>query len=383
MTAPGKLLLNSSFHSGKKQRKLSGDNFHKASKISIAHSQFSNRNLPLPGDWPSAMNLKDKSNIRDPHSSANLLERFGSPDRQIDETVWLASLHKQETAPHLKEFLSKSVNFNGNNLDQQLRKMCLICRAALEKPELLMIFEETLEFGDGIDKNLRTLFRLLEDTTVIVITKTNSHLHLYNKVVLMDAGYLFNGASLEQLLQNEQSFMYKFLHETDQRTLHAHLNYFGIPIKSRTDSNLAKTGGVSILKHDDLSKIGEISFAGKHTTQGVDDHQSHATDSQGMSKVQSNRDLAKKVMGEFRSQNGTGNVESQGGIQVQVPLHRNTSLSPNPPYSATLGTKLGQALREAFKINPIPTEVPSPKIRTDPANVRNTVQSLSVFAPPI
>ena len=360
---------------------MSGDNQPKLSAVSLAGVQYSARNLNIPGGWSSARNIVDKQIGKPKTQKSNLYPKILEDDvplgHRIDRQKSEDSVQKEAPAPHLKEFLSKMVNFNGNNLDPQLRKMCLICRAALEKPELLMIFEETLEFGAGIEKNLRTLFRLLEDTTILVITKTNSHLHLYKRVVLMDAGYLFSGGDLEQLIRNEQSFMFKYLHETDQRTLQSHLNHYGISLDFKQESNLAKTGGVSGFKQDDLSKVGGFSFPGRYRTHTSD---SQVTDLRVVSRQLSNRDLSTRIIP------GQQSAQEGGLSDKQLPAQSQSNILTNKFGETPSSTKLGLALREAFKISPFPAEeknsmfgLSQKEIKVDP---RGTIQSLSLFAPP-
>lgn len=278
---------------------------------------------------------------------------------------------------HLRDFLSKLVNFNGNNLDPQLRKLCLICRSVLERPELLMIFEETLDFGSGIEKNLDLLFGLLENTTIIVITKTNSHLHLYKKVLLMDAGYLFSGGNLEQLLVNEQSFMFKYLRETDLRTLHNHLNYYGISMKSKSQSQIGKTGGISGIKQDDISKSGAISFGGKSPGEQTADGHSLRGDSMMTAKLPSERKIPTEIVRDLKL--STAPIEMQPD-SATMPVQKQPSLFSNVSGASSGPFRLGQILREAFKINPIPAEVGSPKTDVKPENQKAAGTSLSAFA---
>lgn len=290
-----------------------------------------------------------------------------------------SAIFSPEVPDHLRDFLSKLVNFNGNNLDPQLRKLCLICRAVLEKPELLMIFEETLEFGGGIEKNLDLLFGLLESTTIIVITKTNAHLHLYKKVLLIDAGYLFSGGNLEQLLVNEQSFMFKYLRETDLRTLHNHLNYYGIPMKSKSHSQMGKTGGISNLKQDDISKTGGLSFAGKSPCEQTVDGQSVRAESVATSKHLSERKIQVKKPGEIGTKTSPLEFQPESAtlqVQRQPSIFSNISGASSGPF------KLGNILREAFKINPIPADVVYPENAAQPLNQRVLITSLSGFAAP-
>ena len=53
---------------------------------------------------------------------------------------------------------------------------------------LLLIYEESLDFGLGAEENLRTLGLQLPTTTIICITKTNSMIFEFTDIILMDAG---------------------------------------------------------------------------------------------------------------------------------------------------------------------------------------------------
>ena len=127
-----------------------------------------------------------------------------------------------------KAFLNKQVGFSGNNLHVELRKHCLLVRAVLEKPELLLVYEEALDFGSGLEYNLQLLFELLEETTVVAITQSNQLLDRYQKIMLMDAGYVLSGGSLEEQLKTEDSYLCKYLLEADPRTLEVLLSKYGL-----------------------------------------------------------------------------------------------------------------------------------------------------------
>lgn len=101
-------------------------------------------------------------------------------------------------------------------------------RAVLEKPELLLIYEEALDFGRGVEHNLQLLFELLEETTVVAITSSNQLLDRYQKIMLMDAGYVLSGGSLEEQLKIEDSYLCKYLLEADPRTLEVLLSKYGL-----------------------------------------------------------------------------------------------------------------------------------------------------------
>lgn len=135
--------------------------------------------------------------------------------------------HTQSPTERGKPFLDKQVGFSGNNLHPELRKLCLAVRAILERPELLLLHEEALDFGYGLEHNLTLLCELLDETTVLAITKSHQCLDRYQRLMLMDAGYVLSGGSLEEQLRSEDSYLCKYLEETDPRTLEVLLSKYG------------------------------------------------------------------------------------------------------------------------------------------------------------
>lgn len=130
-----------------------------------------------------------------------------------------SSVNSQESGDtvNLVKFLDMPVSFNGLNLPLELRKFCLLARAIKEKPLLLLIYEDVLEFGQGIETNFHILDKYLPDTTIMCITKGNEHLRVYDKIFLMDSGCILEKGSPSKLLFEKQSLLKIFIKETDPK----------------------------------------------------------------------------------------------------------------------------------------------------------------------
>lgn len=83
---------------------------------------------------------------------------------------------------------------------------------------LLLIYEESLDFGLGAEENLRTLGLQLPTTTIICITKTNSMIFEFTDIILMDAGIVVDRGHARKLLKNPESYFYSYIRETDKKT---------------------------------------------------------------------------------------------------------------------------------------------------------------------
>jgi ABC-type transport system involved in cytochrome bd biosynthesis fused ATPase/permease subunit len=148
--------------------------------------------------------------------------QFGKQETSLLQSV------SQEFMSQFKQLLRQEVGYAGNNLHPELRRFCLISRVLLEKPELLLIHEECLEFGAGLEKNLQILMEELSRTTILAITKNNSLLAYYDKIMLIDAGHLQSGGNARDQLASVESNFYKYLHETDPGALSLLLRKSGL-----------------------------------------------------------------------------------------------------------------------------------------------------------
>lgn len=118
-----------------------------------------------------------------------------------------------------KGFLDSNVSFNGRNVALPVKKICSVVRVLIEKPKLLLLSEEALDFGGGIVQNFKQLEKRLRNSTIISITHRNDNIHAYNKLILMDGGTVIDRGEPKQLLADPKSFFYTYLKETDKKAL--------------------------------------------------------------------------------------------------------------------------------------------------------------------
>jgi len=119
----------------------------------------------------------------------------------------------------LNNFLEIKANFEGKNLSVELKRFILFCRCLLNKPQLLLTFEESLQFGRGVEQNLEVIANHLSDSTIITVTKGHMNLLAYNTLIFLDSGKVIEKGNPSQLLKNEQSYLFRFLNETDENGL--------------------------------------------------------------------------------------------------------------------------------------------------------------------
>ena len=123
------------------------------------------------------------------------------------------------TQDQMNRFLEEKVSFQGKNLNPEMKKFALFCRVLVEKPNVLLTYEESLEFGRGIESNLKLLSENLPQTTIVCITKNALNILSYDKLVFLDAGKVLEKGNPKTLLQNDQSFLVKYLKEAERETL--------------------------------------------------------------------------------------------------------------------------------------------------------------------
>ena len=120
-----------------------------------------------------------------------------------------------QATPNLKEFLNIKVTSLGQNIDKTVRKIVSFARIILEKPALLLIYEESINWGQGIKANLDILREMSLDSAVVSITRSNGQILCYDKVLLLDGGVVVDYGSPTELIGNDSSPLYTYLKETE------------------------------------------------------------------------------------------------------------------------------------------------------------------------
>lgn len=135
-------------------------------------------------------------------------------------------------------------------------------RSLIEKPRLLLLNEEALDFGDGIVQNFKQLEKRLKNTTIISITHRNENLHAYNKIILMDGGTVIDRGEPKQLLSDPKSFLSVYLKETDKKALKQHLAYFSIhPLENTRFDSVSRIQDLNATIKEQTGRFKEKSFS--------------------------------------------------------------------------------------------------------------------------
>lgn len=127
-------------------------------------------------------------------------------------------IQEQEIVPSLGEFLKMRVAFAGQNIEKSIRKMIALTRAILEKPKLILLYEEAINCGYGVAYNIDVLKTRCPESTVMSITRSNRNIHSYDQIILMDGGMIIDQGDPMELISQEQSHFYNYLKETDHET---------------------------------------------------------------------------------------------------------------------------------------------------------------------
>lgn len=119
---------------------------------------------------------------------------------------------------NLKRYLDLFVSVSSKRLFTEKRRLVLFCRVLLEKPALLIIEEEALNFGYGTANNLHLLFSKLPNSTIICKASKNQNLSLFNTFLFMDGGHVIESGDPVRAMKSKQSYLYNYLKETDKET---------------------------------------------------------------------------------------------------------------------------------------------------------------------
>ena len=84
------------------------------------------------------------------------------------------------------------VSFTGLNIDKSIRKVIAFSRAVLQRPRLMMMYEEGIAWGATIRETLETFKKRSPDSTVISITRSNRDVLNYDNAVLIDGGMVID-----------------------------------------------------------------------------------------------------------------------------------------------------------------------------------------------
>lgn len=119
----------------------------------------------------------------------------------------------------LCKFIESSSAFEGKNIDIGLRKLVAVCRLITSDPKLVLIYEEALNFGNGVEKNLKKLYEKLPKSTILCISKPSMTLLSFYKLIFIDGGKIIEQGNPTELLHNKTSYLRQFIYNYDSNLL--------------------------------------------------------------------------------------------------------------------------------------------------------------------
>lgn len=155
--------------------------------------------------------LRSSSELSNQIQNAEKALGLESAASELDSSVVF-----QASREEIISFLNMRASFEGKNIHPEVKKLLMFCRVCFEKPKILLIYEDSLEFGRGIACNLETLKMSLPKSTILCITKYNINLLLFDKAIFIDGGKVLEKGDPKQLLEKEASYLFRFVRDTDE-----------------------------------------------------------------------------------------------------------------------------------------------------------------------
>ena len=228
---------------------------------------------PRPASPSASLKLQKSLTMR--RSNRNIIE--SSPyakskridtDEMIEREIELDNRAAKVSDTSIHNLLYLPVGFEGKSIREELRKCILFARIILEKPQILLTYEDSLNFGKGVEVNLETISEALQDSTIICITNGSNNLYSFQKIFFLDAGKVIEQGNPRDLVANPSSYLHRFLKETDKEGL----DFLKKKLVFLQTEDLAGYAGSSQRLQDQASKnpaerivIGRETFSRKQT----------------------------------------------------------------------------------------------------------------------
>ncbi|CAG2178029.1 unnamed protein product, partial [Oppiella nova] len=132
-------------------------------------------------------------------------------DQWSDKEIWsaLESAHLKTFVESLKSGLNHEISIDGENVSVGQKQLVCLARALLRRTRILVLDEATaavdMETDDLIQKTIREEF---DSSTVVTIAHRLNSIVDYDKVLVLDNGFIAEFGSPEQLLTDNNSIFY-------------------------------------------------------------------------------------------------------------------------------------------------------------------------------
>ena len=140
-------------------------------------------------------------------------------EENLENELKQEKINQYSKEEKLSRYLHSSVAFEGKNLSVEVRRCIMACRAILAKPKVFLSFEGAFDFGKGIEHNMKKVSDWLSDATMIVVTKNTSNLLFYDRLIFLDAGKIIEKGNPRNLINDQHSYLFRFLREVENSDL--------------------------------------------------------------------------------------------------------------------------------------------------------------------
>lgn len=134
--------------------------------------------------------------------------KWGKPDaslEEVEEACRVAQVHDFITT--LKEGYNTLLGRGGVNLSGGQKQRVCIARALLRKPKILILDDSTSAVDSETELRIRKeLSRVLQDTTVLIITQRINTMQSADRVIVLEDGEVETMGTPEELLKNSRVY---------------------------------------------------------------------------------------------------------------------------------------------------------------------------------
>lgn len=134
--------------------------------------------------------------------------KWGKPDaslEEVEEACRVAQVHDFITT--LKEGYNTLLGRGGVNLSGGQKQRVCIARALLRKPKILILDDSTSAVDSETEFRIRKeLSRVLQDTTVLIITQRINTMQSADRVIVLEDGEVETMGTPEELLENSKVY---------------------------------------------------------------------------------------------------------------------------------------------------------------------------------
>lgn len=123
----------------------------------------------------------------------------------------------------LLNFLQFGISLNSKNIPIETRRFINMCRILLNKPKILLMWEEAVNFEANLNELIQKFFTELGDCTVLSLPKNNYNLLHYDQIALMDSGMVLESSTPWAVFNDFDSLTHNFIRETDSKAFDEHM----------------------------------------------------------------------------------------------------------------------------------------------------------------